>query len=198
MAKAKQLELPAMKLKRVRITLKGRTPLITNRFSERAIQKLIGDQTGIASVGREPRNPEQEYEDSMYRTEDGYGFPTIGFKKAAVNAANDVGLFKTDMKRAFHVIGPELTLLESDPPFMRTDIATLNGKVAYPVFRAQFDNWSVTVEVIYNAGVISLEQLVNLFRVAGFGVGIGAWRPGRDGVHGTWDVAQVAEMTMES
>ena len=31
---------------------------------------------------------------------------------------------------------------------------------------------------MYNENVLSMEQIVNLFNIAGFGAGVGEWRPG--------------------
>ena len=44
-------------------------------------------------------------------------------------------------------------------------------------YRPMFQNWSMPIDVVYNANIISQEQVVNLFQVAGFAVGIGSWRP---------------------
>lgn len=58
--------------------------------------------------------------------------------------------------------------------------------------RAEFPLWAVKVPVTTNSSIISLEQLVNLFNIAGFGVGVGEWRPERDRHNGTWIVTEVA------
>jgi hypothetical protein len=41
----------------------------------------------------------------------------------------------------------------------------------------------------FNANVISAEQIVNLLTLAGFGVGVGEWRPERNGSFGRFHVA---------
>lgn len=45
----------------------------------------------------------------------------------------------------------------------------------------------------HNANVLSAEQVIGLFEAGGFGVGIGDWRPERDGVHGRFHVARTGE-----
>jgi hypothetical protein len=56
-------------------------------------------------------------------------------------------------------------------------------------FRAEFMEWSATIPVKYNEAVISAEQIVNLFNIAGFSVGIGEWRVEKTGNHGMFHVA---------
>lgn len=43
----------------------------------------------------------------------------------------------------------------------------------------------------YNAGVIALEHVVSLFQLAGFSIGIGAWRPEKSGTFGRFVVDDV-------
>jgi hypothetical protein len=109
---------------------------------------------------------------------------------AVVTAANDAGIQKVLARRAFHVVGGELVKIEGEPT-MRTDRVTIGMGTTDIRYRAEFKEWAADVPIVFNEGVISLEQLVNLFSIAGFGVGVGEWRPERDGIHGTWDVAGV-------
>lgn len=59
-------------------------------------------------------------------------------------------------------------------------------------FRASFPKWSVNISVDYNESIISLENLLMLMNVAGFGNGVGEWRPAskesKTGTFGRWEV----------
>ena len=55
-------------------------------------------------------------------------------------------------------------------------------------YRGAFSSWSTELQVRYNADIISAEQLVHLFNTAGFAVGIGEWRPEKDGSWGMFHV----------
>ena len=44
--------------------------------------------------------------------------------------------------------------------------------------------------VKFNAALLSAEQVVNLFQTAGFAVGIGDWRPERNGLFGRFHVGE--------
>ena len=186
------IELPELRKVSVQIRLIGDSPLIVHRFGEKARKMMLDKQMGKAKSGKEAKNPEADYEESMYRTEDGLpGFPAIAFKAAAVNAANDAGIQKTLARRAFHVAG-EIIPIEGEP-FMREDMVRIAMGTADIRHRAEFRHWAVTLDVTYNAGIISLEQLINLFQIAGFGVGVGEWRPERNGTYGTFHVAGEGE-----
>lgn len=190
-----RIELPQLKRTQIEIVLVGDTPLLCHRFPEKAKKEMLDKQMGKAKSGREAKNPQEQYESSLYKLpEGGYGFPTIAFKAAAVRAANDAGIAMTLARRSFHIMG-ELVTIEGEP-HMREDIVRLGGP-SRPTdirFRGEFSEWRVKLNVVYNAGIISAEQLVNLLQIAGFGVGIGEWRPERNGVHGMFHVATEDEL----
>ena len=51
-------------------------------------------------------------------------------------------------------------------------------------YRPEFPVWETALTVTYIKSVISVEQLVSLIDYAGFSVGIGDWRPERNGDKG--------------
>lgn len=53
-------------------------------------------------------------------------------------------------------------------------------------YRAEFKTWSTELLIEYNANVITMEQIVNLFRLGVFPNGVGDWRPACDGRYGTF------------
>ena len=61
---------------------------------------------------------------------------------------------------------------------MREDVVRLETGVADIRFRAFYPFWTAKVQVHYNRRAVSEEQLLALIDAAGFGVGIGEWRPG--------------------
>ncbi|MCP4709866.1 MAG: hypothetical protein GY869_14685 [Planctomycetes bacterium] len=199
MAKKKEIEiveLPALEINDVDLTLIGDSSLVCHRWSEKAKKMMRDKQTKKATQGREAKKPEQEFMDTLYPL-DGkpvgkitkgrkWGFPAIAFKAAAVRAATDVGMNMTDMRRAFHISG-DLVEIEGTPR-MREDLVRLNGKTADLRYRAEFQKWKASFRVRYNKRVISAEQLMNLFNTAGFGVGVGEHRPEKNGAWGMFHV----------
>jgi hypothetical protein len=55
-------------------------------------------------------------------------------------------------------------------------------------YRPQFTPWEIDLTLVYNERVISAEQLINLVEIAGFGVGVGDWRPECNGEFGCFRV----------
>ena len=171
---------------------------------------LLNKQMKKASQGRTAKDPVADFRDSLYPIDEGFGFPAIGFKAAAVDAANAVELKKTVTRGCFHVVG-ELVRIESpaltDPitdcdreywseigperkfgASMRSDMVRIGMGIADIRFRAQFVQWSVTLQLQFNRAAISAEQIVNLFDAAGFAVGVGEHRPQKDGSNGLFRV----------
>lgn len=200
------VELPALELRQVTVQIKGISPLIVHNWSEKAIRQMLDKQTKTAVKGREPKNPFEDFRGSLYplpkqfvTPEAGYGVPAPAFKAAAVTAANDIQLKMTEMRRAFHVTSYTVPIIgvplqspvtEWDEKYskelapyhrqgisMRMDVVRLESGVADLRFRAWYPEWKASLNVEYNASIISLDQLFNLFRAAGYGCGICEWRP---------------------
>lgn len=211
----KLVDLPELKFSEVEVQIIGKTPLIVHAWSQKAVKMMLGKQLGEASKGREKKDPFQDFVGSLYPVEvEGqtkYGVPAPSFKACAVSAANAVELKMTQMKQAFHVasytvpiIAPPLKqefFTEWDEKYkkelgsyhklgigMRMDVVRLQTGVADLRFRGWFPVWEAKLLIEFNPALISLAQLLNLFRAGGWGVGIGEWRPGapecRSGEHG--------------
>ena len=93
-------------------------------------------------------------------------------------------------------LGSELVRIEGEPR-MREDMVRIAMGTADIRYRGEFTEWRVEVPISYNADVISPAQIANLFNIAGFGVGVGEWRPQRNGSYGRFHVANEAEITQE-
>lgn len=176
------IEIKKQDIQTIQFDVLGITPLLCNRWSEKARREILDKHMGKPKV-KAFKNPEQVYRDSLYEMPSGgYGFPASAFKKAAVRGAKLFDITMTDLRQMFFVLADEAGLVRIDgEPEMQEDMVRLNGKTPDVRFRGVFPTWSITLNVEYNAGVISAEQLVNLFEVAGFSVGVGEWRPERSG-----------------
>jgi hypothetical protein len=170
------------------VTVKGLTPLLCHRFSDTVMEGIAVKQGKKAKNARGARNPEEEYLDSMYMTSDGKaGFPAQGFKKACIQACSFIEDFtKVQARGAFFILGDVLPI--EGEPRMHTSVVRLNGKSADLRYRAEFPEWKVQMTIRYNAGVISEEAIMNLLQNAGFAVGVGDWRPEKNGTFGTFTV----------
>ena len=188
--KAEQaVELKRINIKRVEMKIVGDSPLIVHAWAEKTKREMLDKQMKKAKTAKEAKDPQRDYEGAFYRTEDGkYGFPTVAFKSAAVSAGGRFsdGLKMTELRGSFFVEG-EMTEILGEPR-MREDMVRVGMGTADIRYRPEFVKWSTTLKIKYNADAISLDQLVNIFNLAGFGVGVGEWRPEKDGQFGMFHV----------
>lgn len=189
------VELPKPDLRTIEVVLVGDSPLICHRWAEKARKQMLDKQMKKATAGKEAKDPERDFRDSLYDLGDGrYGFPTIGFKAAAVTACTSIGsMTKVAARQAFHISG-EFAVIEGSAPSMREDPVKIGMGTADLRYRGQFWPWHTTITVRYNANVLSAEQVLNLFQTAGFAVGIGEWRPEKDGQYGLFHVGTREEV----
>lgn len=206
-AKPTAIQLPPLALETVEIPLIGTSPLIVHAWSEKALRAMADKQMKRATTGREAKNPRADFIGSLYPltplpdapTDDDlaaarFGFPSVAFKSAAVDACTSIaGVTKVAARQAFHVDG-EMVEIIGPPPAMREDVCRVGMGVADLRYRGQFDPWGVKLRVQINTTAISAEQVVNLFNLAGFAVGVGEWRPSRDGGYGRFRVASAGEL----
>ena len=185
------IELPAMNIKLAEIFLIGDSPLISHKWSEKSKKEIRDKQQKKAKTAKDIRNPEVEFEDSLYHIEGGgYGFPAVAFKAAAVNACSHVdGITKVHARGAFHIMC-ELVTIEGDKPIQREDMVRVGMGVADLRYRGEFKKWHCKIPVRFNANVLSLEQITNIFDTAGFSTGVGEWRPQKNGDYGMFHVAR--------
>ena len=192
MAEERQIMIPQWNLDMIEISIKGTTPLITHAWSEKAKRQIQDKQGKKASMGREAKDPKAEFQAARYVHAEGWdAIPAVSFKNAAVRAATDAGMKMTDARRAFQVHGvtdPEWVKIEADAPIMREDMVRVGNGAADIRYRPQYWPWGVTLRVRYNPTAVSAEQIVNLFRIAGFGVGVAEWRPTCNGSFGMFEV----------
>ena len=197
-----EVSLKRMDIRRMKIAVIGESPLICHAWSQKAIEMMLDKQMKKAKAAREAKDPWLDFCDSLYWISErpagtptekqvqsaSFGFPCVGFKAAAVGACRHVeGIAMTEARGAFHVVG-ELAKLKPGKPTMRQDMVRVGMGTADVRFRGEFENWSADLDIAYNASALSPEQIVNLFNVAGFGVGVGEWRPEKDGSYGRFRV----------
>ncbi len=200
------IELAPLNIARIDVPIVGDSPLITHAWSKKVREQMLAKQMKKAAKGREAKDPWRDFCESLYwldgmpgtpteaDVEKGrFGFPTIAFKAAAVTAITSVGgLTKVAGRQAFHILGEYVPIM-GPPPSMREDMVRVGMGAADVRFRGEFSPWGAILPIQYNA-TFSAEQVVNLINIAGFAVGIGEWRPERDGGNGRFHVADAKEM----
>jgi hypothetical protein len=215
MAKATvSMIIPEIKLERHTLYLIGNAPLIVHAFPEKARKQMLDKQMKQAKGGRDAREPYAEIEAARYRLPDGRdGFPAVGFKAAAVTACTSLAdVTKVAARQAFRVEGmpmnaggiiegafvrTALVPLIAHEPTIREDVVRLSGpsRAAEMRYRPEYSVWGVELNIVINPQVISIGQLGSMFQAAGHGVGIGDYRPERQGDCGTFDLVSESEFT---
>ncbi len=204
-------EIPPLDIRLMEITIVGDSPLIVHAWSEKAKREMLDKQMKKAKGAKEAKDPTADFESSLYRLSDGgFGFPSIGFKAAAVTACTSVaGITKIAARQAFHILGEDvdvhgafegtrarhnLVRIAGSSPTMREDMVRVGMGTADLRYRGEFADWHAKILVRYNANVLSESQILNIINVAGFAVGIGEWRPEKDGMSGMFHVATEADI----
>lgn len=187
------ISIPKIDVRHMEVTLIGDSPLICHKWSEKAKKEMLDKQMKKAKAARAAKDPEADFHASLYQMPDGgYGFPCVAFKSAAVGACRfSEGIKMTEARGAFHIVG-ELAKIDGVPT-MREDMVRVGMGSADIRHRGEFKTWRVTLLVSYNASAFSPEQIINLLNIAGFGVGVGEWRPEKDGSYGRFHVATSAD-----
>lgn len=215
------ISIPEIKIKTANITIVGESPLLINKFSEKAKREILDKQMKKAKKAKEAKVPFYDFVQSLHwitpmpdfegKTEEEikeifekaiengakFGFPTVGIKQSAISAAYRGGLAKNkvSLQGAFHIKG-ELAEIVGELT-MREDYCKIPMGGADIVYRGEFkEGWTSTFTVMYDESIISLEQIIQMINLGGFSVGIGDWR-----VEKRWELRyvslQVRGMKME-
>lgn len=194
------ISIPRITIEHIEIEIVGDSPLISHAWSEKAKRQMLDKQMKKAKAAKEAKDPVADFCESLYwisakpakPTEKDvakgvFGFPCVAFKSAAVGACRfSDGIKMTEARGAFHVVG-ELVVIDGTPT-PREDMVRIAMGTADIRYRGEFKAWKAKLVVQYNTAALSPEQIVNLFNVAGFGVGVGEWRPEKDGSYGRFHV----------
>lgn len=201
------VEIPALDIKIANIRIVGDSPLIMHKWSEKAKKEILDKQMKVAkSKGHDAKSPMADFINSMYwlegepeeKTQEAFekaiangarfGFPATAVKAAAVAAAYRAEIVKNkvSMNGAFHIMGEFVEI--HGTPIIREDMVKVGMGTADIRYRGEFPTWWAEFTVRYNAGVLSLQQLINMISMGGFACGIGEWRAEKGGTFGMYHV----------
>ena len=191
----------------------GLTPLITHAWSEKARREMLSKQVKSVKSGKEARDPESDFVNSLYEMgDDSYGFPAMGIKNCILSAAHkdrgvprstamtaiwlDAEMVRSRPALAGSVCDMPLLRIYGTKPEMREDMVKIGSglnKIANLAYRGQFRHWGIRVSGELNSSVVTPEQLAFLVEECGRGAGIGEWRVERRGMFGSFRMANEAE-----
>jgi hypothetical protein len=171
----------------------GTASAIQNCFSQKAVDQILRKHMGLPNP-RELKNARKCIEWATTRNVNGeVCFPPTAFKKGMLTAAmsmDDKNLKKTRLRTSLYIVGQSIpiTFDEMEP---RMDVTRTSGMNRQPDirFRPEFKNWKARMEIQFDPSTIKVQTVVDLLGRAGR-VGVGEWRPEKDGSFGTYEVTR--------
>lgn len=188
------IEIDRIAAETLSVPILGTSPLIVHRFSEKAKRQMLDNMQGRKSP-KEPKDPEAEYQAAFYRFADGFtGFPVIAFKAATVGGARFYqSVTMTALKQFIFfrgelgVDGQALARIEGEA-HMREDVVRVNRGGTDLRYRPEYPKWRTALTVTYVTSALTRNSVLSLIDAGGMGVGVGEWRPEKDGDFGTYRI----------
>lgn len=202
---------PEIKLKKAIITIVGDSPLLVNKFSQKAKREILDKQMKKAKTVKEAKVPFKDFMESLHwitempdiEKEDDeeklkeifetalkngakFGFPSTGIKQSAISGLYRAGLCKNkvSLQGAFHIQG-ELVEIKGELRMREDYVKIPSSGSADIVFRGEFaEGWTAELNITYDASALSLEQIMQMINYGGFNVGIGDYRVEKGGNFG--------------
>lgn len=215
MAKEKTQEVVGIRpleIRKAKIKIVGDTPLIVHAWSEKAKKMMLdAQQKATKTKAKDIRDPYDDFIQSLYWLEGKpeestveafeqavkngakWGFPVGAIKQAGNAAAYRSGWVKNQMElRGSYFLQTEfgeMAEIKGSIPQIREDMVRIGMGSADLRYRGEFKDWYIDCTIEYNAGGnLTLDQIVNVINAGGYIVGIGEWRPEKDGTFGRYHV----------
>lgn len=169
--------------------IEGTSPLVINRFSEKARRKIREGQTGERSQGKKPKKekikPEDEFNNARYISKQGWdGFNASAIRCASISACRVSDAKMTLAKLCIFVVADGYDAKESYMPLVRiygkprileSPVRTASGGMQLS-WRPCYDEWRAKLTMRFDADQFSVSDMANLLMRVGTQVGIGEGR----------------------
>lgn len=210
MKKERVIEVQPIKIEHATILIEGDGDLVLNKMNARNTRELIAIRTGTKLVKEVPNVWEDIITAIHWR--DGYpvkdtyhnmtedtlhemlknNAPCIsgfGFKKSFCQAVvrNEIDTYSTKFDNAMNVTA-RLEPIKFAGHFVDETLMSPKRGAPILVYINRFSGWSSQIHITYTENVYTLDQIVNIINMAGFGLGIGS---GRSSGYGRYHVVGV-------
>lgn len=205
--------IPSLETKRFLIPISGDSPLLVHNFGEKARKEVL-DIFQNKKKDKKSKDPQKEYLETLYHVNEAQvpevetpgmlsvngpsstGFPVNGFKKGIYQAARLYHNFKmTEAKQSFYVQGvatdsdpQSLVLIYGDHQIHEAVARVKNGGTDLR-YRAMYLSWKAWLDVTVVTSMIDPESFFEMVDIGGATMGVGDWRPQRDGTFGTYSIS---------
>lgn len=195
MKNEKSIELKPISPNVTTVKIVGDTDLILNKMNDRTIRVLTGERTGKGKSLESPNVWEEIITAMHWRDEKPTDFTEEGLKNALENNApcltafglyksfgdavvrNEIDKYATKFRASVNIIGKG-NLIPIKFAEHYVDEKLMSPKKGSPVLvhMNRFSGWSAEITISYLETTYSLEQIINIINLAGFGLGIGSGR----------------------
>lgn len=174
-----EMIVPTLNLGVLKVKIKGKTPLIMDKFPDDVREQILDKQIGITKGKKQLRDMDAEYDKAFHKLSNGeIGFPAQGFKSAMIESTSFVGSrdFSKKLLKGIQIINSEGNDLI---PIKYKKISKLKHypKAGNTKISPMLEDWECELVIQYDMNNISPQDLVNLLNYAGFYYGIGIWSP---------------------
>ena len=209
MKKEREIVIKPIETETVTVTIRGTADLILNKMNDRTVRALTEERKNksktiaeanpwediITSIHWEKPLPKDIiYSEETYRDLLKNNRPCItgfGLKESWKQAVtrNEIDQYSTKFNNAVHIVGSDNIPIRFTESYI--DEKLMSPKKGAPVLARlnRFTGWEADVKFSYLVGgTYSLEQIIQVIGLAGFGLGIGS---GRNSDYGRYEITSV-------
>lgn len=214
MAKEVAIELKAITPKTVTIRIEGDSDLVLNKMNDTNARQLTEARKDKAKDTKKPNkwegivtsmhwlnsigkiDPDEFTEETLadLLQNNAPCLTAFGLKKSFGQAVvrNEISQYATKFDANINILGKGDNLVPIKFAEHHVDEKLMSPKKGSPVlvYLNRFSGWSADITVSYLENVYSLEQIINIINLAGFGLGIGS---GRTSGYGRYHVADIIQ-----
>lgn len=210
MKKERIIEVEPVKIEQATIYIEGDGDLVLNKMNARTVRELTAARDGKKTIKQVPNI----WEDIITAVHWRDGIPVsdtysecseeilrqmlldnapcitgFGLKKSFCQAVvrNEVDTYATKFDNAMNVTN-RLEPIKFAEHFVDKTLMSPKRGAPVLVYINRFSGWSSQIHITYTENVYSLDQIVNIINMAGFGLGIGS---GRSSGYGRYHVVDV-------
>lgn len=177
----KKLEIivPSLNLGVLKVKIKGKTPLLMDKFPESVREQILDKQVGRTKGKKQMRDMDWEFENAFHRISNKeIGFPAQGFKSAMIESTSFVGSrdFSKKLLKGIQILnseGNDLILIK----YKKQSKLKHYPKAGNTKLSPMLEDWECELVIQYDQNNLSPQDLVSLLNYAGFYYGIGIWSP---------------------
>lgn len=211
MKKTGEVTINAIEVKKVRVFIEGDTDLVLNKMCARSERMLMSEDRKktkqapnpwediiTAIRWRDPLTVADSYtecsEEMMHKllVENAPCITAFGLKKSFNQAVvrNEIDKYSTKFDNSINIPGETRGLIPVTFAGWMLDERLMSPKKGAPVTVRlnHFTGWKANFEINYTDHVYSLDAIINIINLAGFGLGIGS---GRSSGYGRYHVVDV-------